>query len=89
LRKKHPRSRLEIIFDILKVISEERGDAKKTRVMQKACLDWRNFQKHFHFLMERGFVGNSVDPEEGESYYLTEKGIDLLKKSREVAEVLR
>jgi predicted transcriptional regulator len=88
-RKEHPRSRWEIILDILKVISEERGEAKKTRIMQKACLDWRNFQKHFHFLQERGFVGNSVDAEEGKSYCLTEKGRDLLKRLREVEGILR
>jgi len=68
MRKEHPRSRGETIFDILKVISEERDEAKKTRIMQKACLDLGNFQKYLHFLMERGFVGNSVDPE-GKSYY--------------------
>ena len=75
------RSRWETISDILRAISEER--------VGEAYLDWRNFQKHFHFLLERGFVGNSVDAEEGKSYCLTEKGRDLLKRLREVEGILR
>jgi len=89
----NPRSRWEIILDILRVISEEgREDecaVKKTRVMQKAYLDWRNFQRHFNFLLKQGFVRDSNEPEEGKGYYLTEKGRDLMKQLREVEDILR
>ncbi|MBC8521719.1 MAG: hypothetical protein H8D26_07000 [Methanomicrobia archaeon] len=90
-RKKLIRSRWEIILDILRALSEEGGVARKTHIMQKAYLDWRNFQKHFNFLMEQGFVGEREEDLEGggKEYYLTEKGKDLLKRLREVAQVLR
>jgi len=89
-RGKIIRSRWEIILDISRAISEEGGMVKKTHIMQKAYLDWRNFQKHFTFLLEQGFVGEREDPEgEGKVYYLTEEGKNLLKSLREVEQVLR
>jgi len=87
-RKDSSRSRGEIILELLEVISEE-GRAKKTRIMQRAYLDWRNFQKYFNFLHEHGFIGEIENPEEGTSYELKEKGKDLLKKLREVERMLR
>jgi predicted transcriptional regulator len=86
----NPRSRWEIISDILRAISEERvGEkANKTRIMQEAYSDWSNFQKHFNFLAEHGFVGNSEDSKEGEGYYLTERGRNLMIRLGEVGEIL-
>jgi predicted transcriptional regulator len=88
-RGTEPRSRWEIILDILKVISGKGERVKKTRIMQNAYLDWRNFQRHFSFLQEHGFVENNSDPEEGTTYYLTEKGKDLLQRLKKVKEVLQ
>ena len=89
----NPRNRWEILLDILKVMSEEerenKGKVKKTRIMQKALLDWRNFQKHFNFLLEHGFIDEIDDPEEGKCYGITEKGHDLMKKLRDVDRILR
>jgi predicted transcriptional regulator len=78
----NPRSRWETISDILRAISEER--------VGEAYLDWRNFQKHFNFLAEHGFVGNSEDSKEGKGkdYYLTERGRDLLIRLGEVGKIL-
>jgi len=85
-----PRGRWEIIYDILRETAEEEktgeGTAKKTRIMQGAYLDWRNFQRHFEFLLDRGFI----DCPEGEDcYYLTEEGINLLKRLGEVNEIVK
>lgn len=83
LRKE--RSRWEIIKDILAVTLEERA-AKKTRIMQKACLDWRNFQRYFDFVLEEGFI-EKCNPDTGH-YMITEKGEELLKRLNEVEELL-
>ncbi|RZN44201.1 MAG: hypothetical protein EFT35_00305 [Methanophagales archaeon ANME-1-THS] len=83
------RSRWEIIFDILQVIAEEgkkeEGKLKKTRIMQRAYLDWRNFQKHFNFLLEHGFIACA---DEGDHYFLTETGRDLRKRLMELEDML-
>ncbi len=89
----NPRSRWEIVLDILRELSKEEreseGKAKKTRFTQRAYLDERNFQRYLDFLLEQGFVGRSNSPEEGMSYELTEKGKDLLRRLMEVEDILR
>ena len=85
-----PRGRWEIIHDILKETAKEEkmggGKAKKTRIMQGAYLDWRNFQRHFEYLLDKGFIGCL----EGEDcYYLADEGITLLERLREVNTILK
>jgi predicted transcriptional regulator len=81
---KKERNRWEIILDILRVTKEERN-VKKTRIMQRANLDWRNFKKYFDYLQADGFITKcNPDPDR---YELTEKGINLLHKLKEVAEL--
>jgi len=78
------RGKWEIISDILNAMNEEirrRGYARKTRVMQKAFLDWRTFQKYFDFLIEQKFIEvNSND----KKYRITDKGLELLRNLREI-----
>jgi predicted transcriptional regulator len=52
-------------------------------------LDWRNFQRHFGFLQENEFISDHNDPKEGTSYYLTEKGINLMGRLEEVEKMLQ
>ncbi len=80
------RSRWEIIEDMLKVLVEEKK-SKKTRIMQKACLDFRNFQRYFSFLLEESFIVHCKNPET-ESYELTDKGYELLRRIKSVKEIL-
>jgi predicted transcriptional regulator len=82
------RSRWDIIGDILKGISEEER-ARKTRIMQRANLDWRSFKRYFDPLVERGFVEGGGEPHERGIYELTEKGKDLLMKLQELKEMLQ
>ncbi len=80
------RSRWEIIEDMLTVLTEEKS-AKKTRIMQRACLNWRDLQKYFDFLIEENFIVESNNPGVG-SYGITEKGRELLKRLKNVKEIL-
>jgi predicted transcriptional regulator len=68
------RSRWEILKDILDVIATTGNRAKKTRIMKMAYLDWRNFQRHFGFLIDGGFIKEIDDLSKGTSYGLTERG---------------
>ena len=69
------RSKWEIIHDLLKVLTEEKKP-KKTRIMQRSYLDWRNFQRYFIFLTEENFIAECDTPENG-CYELTGKGQEL------------
>ena len=79
------RSRWEIILNVLYVIKKEKL-IKKTRLMQKAHLDWRNFKKYFDYLLEKNFIIES-NPDVN-SYSLTEDGIELLDRLKRVNELL-
>jgi predicted transcriptional regulator len=82
---KKERTRWEIILDILKITKEEKK-VKKTRIMQRANLDWRNFKKYLDYLQTDGFITKcNPDPDR---YELTEKGKNLLHKLKEVAELM-
>jgi predicted transcriptional regulator len=82
---KKDRSRWEIIQDILKVTREE-GKIKKTRIMHRANLDWRNFKKYFDFLQADGFIIScNSDPD---YYELTDNGKNLLQRLKEVTELV-
>jgi predicted transcriptional regulator len=77
------RSRWEIVQDLLKVTQEE-NKAKKTRIMQRANLDWRNFQRYFGFLLEEGLIENC----DSNCYELTKRGEELIRRLDQVGEIL-
>jgi predicted transcriptional regulator len=79
------RSRWEIILDLLKTTLKEKK-AKKTRIMQKTNLNWRNFNKHFPFLLEEGFIEECTDEK---CYELTKRGRELLERLENVNELLK
>jgi len=79
------RSRWEIIEDMLSVLMEEKR-IKKTRLMQRACLNWRDLQRYFDFLVEESFIAECGNPG---GYELTERGKELLKRLRDVDDILR
>jgi predicted transcriptional regulator len=83
-----PRSRWDIILDILEVIAISENRAKKTRIMKKAYLDWRNFQRHFGFLIEGDFIEQIGEPSRGTVYGLTGRGKDLKLKLKDVGAIV-
>jgi len=72
------RSRWEILQDILDVIATMENRAKKT------YLDWKNFQRHFGFLIDSGFIVEIDDPSEGTVYGLTRRGKELRSKLKDL-----
>ena len=75
-------------FQHLEVITTSENMAKKTRIMKKAYLDWRNFQRHFGFLIEGEFIEQIEDPSRGTVYGLTERGNDLKLKLKDVGTIV-
>lgn len=80
------RSEHEILSDIFDVLMEKDGKSKKTRLMNRACLDWKNFKRYFEFLSDEGYI----EPleEDPDIYAITEKGRELNKRLKGVMEVL-
>ncbi len=87
MREKKKRSRMEIVMDILTVFLDE-TNIKRTRITERAHLNWNNFQKYSDFLLEEGFI-TKCNISEVEVYELTKKGRDLLKRLKGVDELLQ
>jgi len=83
LRKE--RNRWKIILDLLKVIKDEKK-AKKTRIMNKAYLDWNNFNRYLDFLLDENYIMRNL--EESNVYEITDNGIYLLEKLKDVEAIL-
>jgi predicted transcriptional regulator len=83
---KKDRNRWEIILDILTVTNEERK-AKETRIMQRAYLDWKNFQRYHNFLLEEGYIAK-CNPE-FDSCELTDNGRNFMKELKELDYLLK
>jgi len=69
------RSRLDIIADILRVVSKE--GAKKTQIMYQANLSYKLLNKYLAEVAEAGLV--RLQREE-RIYVITSKGIEFLEK---------
>jgi predicted transcriptional regulator len=77
---KQERTRHEIIQDMLLVALEERS-VSKTRIMQKAHLNPRSFQRYFQFLLESEYlIASTHHPDR---YQISETGKVVIHTLRE------
>lgn len=86
LKSQRMRSEWEIIMDILSATAKNEN-TKKTRIMQSAYLQWKNFDKYFTYLIEKGLVVKKNYDEE--NYELTGKGDELLGILNKVDRILK
>ena len=79
------RSRIEIYFDVLKVIGK--GTHKLTRIMYKANLSWRSVTKILESLLDQNLI---VKDEVGDrvTYWTTEKGRNVLGYFKQVEDLI-
>ncbi|HUV83083.1 MAG TPA: winged helix-turn-helix domain-containing protein [archaeon] len=80
------RSEWEILLDLLSATAKDKN-TKKTRIMQSAYLQWKNFDKYFTYMIEKGLVEKN-NSDEG-NYELTEKGDELLGILNKVDKILK
>jgi predicted transcriptional regulator len=73
-------------LDILTVTNGEKK-AKKTRIMQRAYLDLKTFQRYCDFLQEEDYIAK-CNPE-FDSYELTENGRNFMEKLKELNYLLK
>ncbi len=67
----YKRSRLDICFDILKVV--ERGVAKQTKIIYKAYLSWQILNQVLPILVTKGFIREEL-LKNSKRYCITDKG---------------
>jgi len=79
------RSRLEIYLDVLEATSKV---GKLTHIGNLANLSWKDTVRHLRFLELNGFVRREKNEVGSEEYKLTQKGLEVLKTLRKIAEAL-
>ena len=79
------RSRLEIYFDLLKVV--EKGVDKPTRIMYKTNLSWKTLHEILSVLVSKGFISEKR-VKYSKRYYITERGHNALSYHRRSLEGL-
>lgn len=86
--KKERRYKLEIIYDILKIIASHGNSILPTPLLRFSNLSTQNFNRYMAELVEKGFVREVFD-EDGRRYYtLTDKGFKFLEKYRRIQELI-
>ncbi|MDI9609824.1 MAG: winged helix-turn-helix domain-containing protein [Archaeoglobaceae archaeon] len=85
---KEKRERLEIIYDILRIIASHGNSILPTPLLRFSNLSTQNFNRYMNELIEKGFVREIYD-EEGRRYYtLTDKGFKFLEKYQKIRELI-
>jgi predicted transcriptional regulator len=70
------RSRVEILYDI---IAAARASARKTHLMYKSNLSFKQLDLYLKFLMRQSLIEERFDIEDGSKrYYVTNKGLQFL-----------
>ena len=87
MRDKHKRDRLEIIYDILRIIKENDNMILPTPLLRFSNLSTQNFNRYITKLLEKKLIEEKYD--RGRKYYsLSERGFEFLKKYRSIREFI-
>ena len=73
------RNRLEIIFDILRVIRDRNGKIKPTHILYKSNLSHQMMTEYLTELISKGFI-LELKGKNGKTYAITEKGANYLSQ---------
>lgn len=74
------RDRLEVIYDILKIIRHYNNSIKPTPLLRYSNLSSQSFSDYLTELMEKGFVKEITDEKGKKFLTLTDKGFRYLEK---------
>ena len=74
------RDRLEVVYDILKIIQDNHNSIKATPLLRKSNLSSQSFAEYFVELSEKGFVKEIFDKKGRKFITLTDKGFKYLEK---------
>jgi predicted transcriptional regulator len=74
------RNRLEVIFDILKIIRDKGNSVKPTPLLRYSNLSSQSFLEYLEELKTKGFVWEIEDKKGRKLLSLTDKGFKYLEK---------
>lgn len=74
------RERMEVIYDILKVVNDNQNSIKPTPLLRKSNLSSANFSDYYTALLEKDFVREILNKKGRKYITLTDKGFKFLEK---------
>jgi len=74
------RERLEVIYDLLHIISERHNSIKPTPLLRFSNLSSSSFSEYYDELLAKGFIKEIIDEKEKKYVTLTDKGFRFLEK---------
>ena len=76
------RDRLEVIYDILKIIRDRNNSIKPTPLLRYSNLSSKSFSDYYNELISKEFVKGITDKKGRKYITLTDKGFKYLEKYR-------
>jgi len=73
------RGKLEVIYDILNIIRNNKNSIKPTPLLRKSNLSSERFHQYFLELLEKGFV-REINDKNGKLIILTDMGFKYLER---------
>jgi predicted transcriptional regulator len=74
------RDRLEVIYDLLKIVQDHNNSIKQTPLLRKTNLSSQSFSEYMIELNTKGFIKEIIDKNERKYITLTDKGFRFLEK---------
>ena len=82
------RDRLEIIYNILRIIHDNRNSIKITPLLRFSNISSQSFSEYYRELLEKQFVREDKDTKERKYVSLTDKGFKFLEKYKYILEFI-
>ena len=85
---KKKRNKLEVVYDILRIIKDNHNSIKPTPLLRYSNLSSQGFNEYINELLEKELVKEIKDKKERKHFTLTDKGFRYLEKYRNIVEFI-
>lgn len=89
MAKMKKRDRLEVIYDILRIIQENRNSVKPTPLLRQSNLSSQSFAEYYKELQTKELVKETEDKKGKKYITLTDKGFKFLEKYKLILGFIR
>ena len=83
------RERLEVIYDILKVIKDNNNSIKPTPLLRFSNLSFNSYKEYYSELLAKKFIKEMEDKKGKKFITLTDKGFDYLSEYNVIKNFIR
>jgi predicted transcriptional regulator len=82
------RDRLEIIYNILKIIHDNKNSIRPTPLLRFSNVSSQSFSEYYNELINKGFIRETTDNNDKKYVSLSDKGFIYLEKYKYILEFI-